>query len=196
MKLFVGICNSQEEMPSQFFWSFTHIMNNYPTQMCRAWQPWDIGRNNYLIREFLKSDADVFIKMDVDQIYPSAYFGVFVPLVKTYKVIGPLIRDRWKDNNYRTLAFKSHKDGLVDFDLEGLNGIQEIPYAHTNLFVMREVLEKIDPPWYEDSWDEYGIKRTKHVDFSYLDKIKNAGYPIHIFLDMKVGHKKSPEYVT
>lgn len=194
MKLFIGICNSQENMPSMFFWSFTHIRSEYPVQLCRGWQPWDIGRNNYLIREFLKSDADVFIKMDIDQVYPSNYFDIFVPLVRRYKVIGPSIRDRFAP--FRQLAFSSWRDGLVDFDTMDLNGVKEIPYAHSNLFITREVLEKIDPPWYEDSWDKYGIKRTKHVDFTYLDKIKDAGYPIYINLDVKVGHKKSPEYVT
>lgn len=197
MKVFIGICNSQDSVLSDFFWSFINIKTKWETEICKGWQPWDIIRNNYLIYKFLKSDADVFVKMDIDQIYPESYFLKLVPLVKEYKVIGPLIKDRDIHNNFMPLAFISHNGcELRKFDINGKSGIVEIPYAHTNLFISREVLEKIPAPWYEVKYSKDGLSRKNHVDFTFLDKIKNAGYSIYIDLDTKVGHRKPPEYVT
>lgn len=197
MKLFIGICNSQDFVPAGFFWTFINLKSNYNVQACRGGQPWDIVRNNYLISKFLKSDADIFIKMDIDQIYPNYYLKRFVPLVEEYKVIGPMIKDRNKGNDHMPLSFSSHNGlELRKYPVKGKKGIVEIPYSHTNLFIKREVLEQIPPPWYKVSYSEDGLYRDKHVDFSFLDKIKDAGYPIYIDLDVTVGHLKQPEYVT
>jgi hypothetical protein len=134
--------------------------------------------------------------MDIDQAYPSTYFERLVPLVERYKVIGPLIKDREKENNHMPLAFVSHsKAALQKFPLAGKTGIIDIPYSHTNLFYSREVLEKIPPPWYEAYQADDGLSRNNHVDFTFLDKIKAAGYPIYIYLDTKVGHQCT-EYIT
>lgn len=191
MKLFIGICNSQREIPHQFFWSFMAIKKFYYCSMAwRSDHPWDVIRNNRIIDKFLKSDCDVLAKMDIDQIYPSEYFGRFMDLVKKYKVIGPLINDRWNQNNYMPLAFESYKGNEFKlFPIAGKTGIHKIPYSHTNLFYAREVLEKIPPPWYEAHMTKDGLDRANHVDYTFLDKIKQAGYPVYIDLDTKVGHK-------
>lgn len=190
MKLFLGICNSQETLSSNFFWSFIHIRNKWEAQAFRATHPWDVIRNNQIIDKFLKSGCDILAKMDIDQVYPSQYFERLVPLVEKYKIIGPLIKDRHMQSGFMPLAFSSH-DGprLHKYSIAGKSGIIEIPYAHTNLFYAREILEKIDPPWYEAEQTEDGLERKNHVDFTFLDKIKKAGYPIYIDLDTRVAHQ-------
>jgi hypothetical protein len=197
MKLFMGVCNSQHEVPAEFFWSVIGIKQICEIVPFRSRHPWDVIRNNVIIDRFLKSDCDILVKMDIDQSYPSNYFERFVPLVEQFKVIGPLIYDRWKTNQYMPLAFKERYNGfmLEKFDLSDCTGIVDIKYAHTNLFYAREVLEKIPPPWYEAVQSKNGLERANHVDYDFIDKIHNAGYPTYIDLSTVVGHQKV-EYET
>lgn len=190
MKLFIGVCNSQDTVPSGFFWTFTGMVNPYQTTLFRSSAPWDVVRNNQIINAFLSSNCDVLAKMDIDQLYPSLYLKHFVELVEQYKVIGPLIKDRDKRSGHMPLTFASHEGlNLRKFPIANLTGIVEIPYAHTNLFYAREVLEKISPPWYEAYATPDGLSRANHVDFTFLDKIKAAGYPIYIDLGLRVAHQ-------
>jgi len=173
----------------KFFWSFINIRNTYPTRYLQGGHPWDVVRNNHIISDFLKSDCDIFVKMDVDQIYPQNFFEAMVPLVDQYKVIGPLIFDRWAQNSFMPLAFDKVNENK--FPLRGCNimkGIHEIPFPHTNLFYAREVVEKLKPPYYEAHLREDGLDRANHVDYTFLQKIKDAGYPIYINSDVVVAH--------
>ncbi len=188
-KLYIGICNSQEAVPSKFFWSFLNIKNVYPTVIRKADHPWDVVRHNMLIDGFLKSDCDVYVQMDIDQEYPSDYFEKMMPLVERYKIIAPVICDRWAHSGYLPLMFSENNfPKLRPLDISGKEGVIETPYAHTNFFCLKEVWEKIPPPWFEAKLRDDGLDRANHVDFDVLDKIKKAGYPIYVNLDVKVKH--------
>lgn len=191
MKLFIGVCNSQQTVLSNFFWSVFTMRQPCPVMASRSNHPWDVIRNNRLIKKFLDSDCDCFAKMDVDQAYPCDYLEKMVPRIEQYKVIGPLIFDRWEQNDYFPLLFSEVKPGneLIPFDMAEKIGIVEVPYAHTNLFYHREVLEAIKPPWYEAYLTEDGLNRANHVDFTFIQKLKDAGYKIYIDLDMVVEHR-------
>ena len=78
---------------------------------------------------------------------------------------------------------------MFPIDIEGKSGVLQVPYAHTNLFYKREVVENVPMPWYEAYMTDDGLNRANHVDFDVLDKIKKAGYPIYIDLDVRVGHQ-------
>jgi len=151
----------------------------------RAVHPWDVIRNNQLIDWFLKSDCDYFVKMDTDQSYPMNYFIDMLPLVEEYKVIGPLIFDRWPAGNFLPLV--NWAEGQV-FDIKGKSGIMEVPYYHTNCFFSREALEAIQPPHYEAYLNEDGLKRANHVDITFMKKFPRAGYKIYANLDVVVNH--------
>ena len=189
-KVFIGICNTQDSVPAGFFWSFIHIQNPYPVMAYRSSHPWDVVRNNVIIDKFLKSDCDILVKMDIDQAYPSDFFTRFVPLVEQCKVIGPLIYDRWPENNFSPLAFDRLSGPYpVAMDISNMSGIVDIMYPHTNLFYSRKVLEEVKPPWYEAYLSKDGLSRSNHVDFSFIDKIHFAGYATYIDLDCVVGHQ-------
>lgn len=191
-RIFIGICNTQDTVPSMFFWSFVNLRTKWPLSAYRSMHPWDVIRNNVIIDKFLKSDCTILAKMDIDQWFPPDYFERLVPLVDEYKVVGPMIYDRWEQNDYTPLAFESRsKNGFIPFDPFKLNGITAIPYPHTNLLYAREVLEKIPPPWYEAYQTTSGLERANHVDYDFLDKIHNVGYDIYIDTDLIVGHKAS-----
>lgn len=188
-KVFIGICNSQPSVPSAFFWSMWDINRcGYPMFLNRASHPWDVVRNNQLIDAFLKSDCDVFVKADIDQKYPVGYLDDMVPLVEKYKVVGPLIYDRWKQNGYMPLLFNSIKNGRLDKWCGEMTGVQQVPYSHTNLFYAREALEGLTRPWYEAHLSEDGLGRANHVDYTFLDKLKKNGYPAYINMDVVVQH--------
>lgn len=187
--MLIGICNSQDWVPTDFFWSFMAIQKTPGMAITRSGHPWDVVRNNQIIKRFLDGGYDYLAKMDVDQVYPQDYFEKLLPLAEKYKVIGPLIHDRWKFNNFAPLMFNKADYGSLEWaSIEGQEGVIEIPYAHTNLIYAREVLENIPAPWYEAHLREDGLDRANHVDFSFLQKIKDAGYKIHIDLDTEVGH--------
>ena len=191
-KIFVGICNTQNSVPSEFFWSFIGIQSKWEVVPYRATHPWDVIRNNSIINKFLLSDCNILAKMDIDQKYPSDYFTRLVPLVEKHKVVGPLIYDRWNQNKFMPLAFSEfHNEWpmLKPIDIKGHTGLMEVPYPHTNLFYHREVIEKIDPPWYEAYLSYNGLVRQNHVDYTFIDKIHKAGYDITIDLDCVVGHQ-------
>lgn len=190
MKIMLGICNSQEHVHSTFFWSFIKLQKgNYEIVPYQSGHPWDVVRNNQMIKVFLQSDCDIFVKMDVDQIYPADYLIKMIPLVEKHKIIGPLILDRHEQNGFIPLAFENKEYGkLRRYELGGKTGIIDIPYSHTNLFYSREVLEKIPMPCYEAHLSADGLDRANHVDYQFLDKIKKAGYPIYINMGCVVKH--------
>ena len=128
------------------------------------------------------------VKMDIDQKYSRGFLEKMVPLVEKYKVIGPLIYNKWRKKGYFPLMHTKNLFPLISEPIRFCTGIQEIPYAHSNLFFAREVLESIDPPWYEGHFNEKRTGRTKDVDFTFIDKVKDAGYPIYINADMEVKH--------
>jgi SAM-dependent methyltransferase len=161
-----------------------------PVQVFRASHPWDVIRNNQIISTFLKSGADYLVKMDIDQTYPKNYFEVMVPLLEKHDVIGPMIFDRWKKNNYMPLCPSVTPDSPYPFSSphDGKTGIQEVPYLHTNCFYNRRVLEAIPPPWYEAFMSPDGLRRANHVDYDFMKKITDAGFKVHANNDMVVKH--------
>jgi len=195
MKVFVGICNTQDIVPSGFFWSFVRIKHVCPMMIFRAVHAWDVVRNNDIIKTFLDSDCDILAKMDIDQMYPLDYFERLIPLCLEHKVAGPLILDRWEQNEYMPLAFdKVNKDKFPvhKMNLSCLEGqVVPVPFPHTNLLYHREVLEKIPPPWYEAYLTPDGLERANHVDYSFIEKIRLAGYGVMIDLGCKVGHMET-----
>jgi hypothetical protein len=190
-RLFVAVCNSQEIVQADMMWSLLSnlIFTEYEVQVYRAGHPWDVVRNNQAIHSFLKSNMNIFVKMDVDQTYPPDYFVKMVPLVERHKVIGPVIYDRHASNDYKPLCF-SQKENLLDhwIDISGCTGVMGYPYTHTNNFYAREVLEKCERPWYQAYLREDGLERDNHVDYDFLDRIKDMGYAINLNQDVVVKH--------
>ena len=188
-KIFIGVCNSQEQMASDFFWSMMGQVDFVAQPMfARARHPWDIIRNNQLIDWFLKTDCDYFTKTDVDQAYPMDYFKCMVPLIEEYKVIGPLLFDRPHTGDFMPLVNWMEGGQKNHYDITGKTGILEVPYLHTNCFFHREVLEKIPKPWYEAQATADGLSRAIHVDASFMKKIPKIGYKIYVNFDVVVEH--------
>jgi hypothetical protein len=153
----------------------------------RGGHPWDVVRNNQGIDAFLHAlDYDIMVKCDVDQWYPENYFLDMVPLVKDYPVIGPVIYDRQQRTSFAPLVVDEPFGKFIPID--GHSGIHKFPYTHTNNFYARVALEQVAPPWYEAHLSEDGLSRANHVDYDFLDKIRDAGYDIYTNCDITVEH--------
>lgn len=155
------------------------VGTKYRWMIARGGHPWDIIRNNRLIKSFLDSEANIFVKMDADQIYPADYFKTMVPLVEECGVVGPLIMDRQEQSGFMPLAFDSHDNTRIHrndirWDVLDEDKLMKVPYTHTNNFYDKRVLEQISPPWYEAYADAQGLDRANHVDFNFLDKIRKV----------------------
>lgn len=188
--LFVATCNSQPWVYADYVWSVFGNLLNYGGKiaMYRSDYPRTRIRNNRAITDFLASGMDVMVKMDIDQEYPEDYFRIMAPLVAEYKVIGPEIYDRWRGNGYGILAFGDKEDLSSWIDCSDEVGIKAYPYTHTNNFYAREVLEAIEPPYYESAITPDGLNKANHTDYDFLDKIKAAGYQIYLNHSIEVNH--------
>lgn len=182
-KLFIGVPNSQPVVPSLFFWSVMGIRPIIPSVLKRAGQSTSAIRNNVLIRTFLDSDCDYYIKLDVDQTYPPNYFTAMIPLLEEYKCIGPLIFDRWQESKFVPLVWEQPARKTV-----AKTGIEEVPFLHSNCFFHREVLEAISPPWFDVAITRDGLNKTFHGDRHFMGKVPEAGYKIYVNYDVVVKH--------
>jgi hypothetical protein len=187
-KVFIGVANSQEFVPAYFHWGWEKMVKPYEYTMERFDHSDCFIRNNQMIEAFLESDYDVMVKMDIDQKYSRGFLEKMVPLVEKYKAIGPLIHNKWRKKGYFPLMHMSNSFPYVSVPIPFRSGIVEVPYSHSNLFLAREVLEKIDPPWYEGHFNAKGTGRTSDVDYTFIDKIKAAGYPVYINTDIEAKH--------
>ena len=192
-KLFIGIKNSQDRVPSSFFWSFIYMrpVPGLRVRVERAINSRAPIRHNYLFKTFLDSDCDYFLEMDVDQVYPSCYLSKMVPLINEYKAIAPLIHDRQFADGFMPLVFSDADiNGFTcrPIDIVGKHGIIEVKYCHANIFLDREVVEKIEWPPYPGLLSDDGLQKKQHADFLLNDKIRNAGYKLYVNLDVEVEH--------
>lgn len=187
-RLFVGICNSQDYVPSDFFWSLIGQVSfgGMPTMFRRFMSSSTSIRNNRLIREFIDSGYEYLARLDIDQIYPRDYFKVMIPLVEKYGAIGPLIHDRMMSNDFIPLVnwldkFPEHPD------VYNMSGIIEVPYSHTNGFFHRDVLKDLPRPYFEEKLIKEGLGR-ENMDRAFTEKITKAGHKLYVNLDMVVKH--------
>jgi hypothetical protein len=150
-------------------------------------------RNNKMIGEFLKSDSDILVKMDIDHKYRKNYLTVMVPLVEKYRMIGPLIYSKRRRNFYSPLLYDEdiypRKRLSTDWSKRTPeNGILEIYYAHTNLFYHREVFKNVEPPWYEAKYSKDCCGYKINRDFSFIEKLIKQGFKTYINMNMVVSH--------
>jgi hypothetical protein len=190
IKLFIAVPNSQDFVPSRFHWSWDKM--DKPVDFVRERFDHSYGcvRLNQAVDKFLKSDCDTLTFMDIDQEYPRNYLRAMLHLAEKYPVIGPLIYNKWRWNNFPPLMCSENKYPFMSPPILGMEntGVQEVPYAHNNMFYAREVLEKIEPPWFDLNLNETGTARADSGDFRFNDKVKAAGYKIYVNTDIIVQH--------
>jgi GT2 family glycosyltransferase len=67
------------------------------------------------------------------------------------------------------------------------DGIEEVHMVATGcMMIQREILEKMDPPWFEDRF--WGPFISDDVIF--CERLRNQGTPIYVHWDVKCSHRK------
>lgn len=136
---------------------------------------------NLIVRGFLKSSADWLLTIDSDVCPPLNIFD----LTKDGKKIIAPINFVWKPNGLSPLLSKKVKDGrgYIITDPEAANSKENLVEVDgtgtTCLFIHREVLEKMEPPYFMFGYDEQGAINLGE-DYSFCQKAKELGYGIWI----------------
>lgn len=191
-RIFVATGNSQPWCYSDYMWTMMREVAVYPgkVDLFRMTHSKPDIRNNRGVKAFLQSDADILVRMDLDQSYPDDFLVTMVPLVQEYKIIGPEIYDRWEQNDHRILCFSDYKPTPWDhwIDCTDASGIKAYPYTHTNNLYAREAVESVPLPWWNNPLTEDGCDQQNHPDFELLDKFREYGYPTYLNHNVEVYH--------
>lgn len=139
------------------------------------------GARNTLVSMALESGADWLWFMDDDHAFPPSMLERLishdVPLVtpicltRIYPFAPVSYVEKIGPNKYLPIPFSdSPTDGLVEIQAGGCAG----------MLIRREVLEAIEPPWFEYT--------DRSEDIVYCEKVKAAGFPIYADLGSRLGH--------
>lgn len=136
---------------------------------------------NLICRAFLKSNADWLMTIDSD-VSPS--LDILDILDTDKKIIAP-INFVWKSWGLAPLLSTSNPDGrgYIVTDPKVANSPERIVEVDgtgtTCLFINREVIEKMKPPYFMFGYDEEG-RINLGEDYSFCQKAKELGYKIWI----------------
>ncbi len=152
---------------------------------------WKLGVNiaynyNDMIRT-MRPDAEWIWFMGDDHLFDP---DTLIKLLKhDVDVIFPLCLRRQAP--FQPVIHTSAKEGYrrVDFDMldgkSGLIDITDYTVGNAGMLIKRHVFEKIPPPWYEDG---RAHPETGGSDLYLCEKIRAAGFKMHMDLDTQIGH--------
>lgn len=140
-----------------------------------------VGGQNSLVEITLNENYDWIWIMGDDHAFPANVLTKLlshdVPLVvpvclRRSPPYTPVVyTERVGESSYRPLDLtNTPNEGLIEIEVAGSAG----------LLVRREVLEAMEPPWFE--WTPLS------EDFVFIEKAKAAGFPIYCDLSARIGH--------
>jgi GT2 family glycosyltransferase len=147
---------------------------------------------NELCRKALESGYTHLLMMDTDQVYqPDTISRLLanrhLPVVcgkvhRRYPPFDPILY-RWNEDRTRYL----HVD---DEEWIGKSGLVNVDATGCGCFLLDvEVLLNLEYPWFKqevvEETDEYKVTGE---DVYFWSKMRSAGYPIHVDLDVKIAH--------
>lgn len=139
------------------------------------------GARNSLVRMVLESEAEWLWFMDDDHAFPPNLLLRLlqhdVPLVtpicltRIYPFPPVSYAEKIGENVYLPIPLQDQPtDGLIEIQAGGCAG----------MLIRREVLEAVDPPWFEYT--------DRSEDVIFCEKTKAAGFPIYADLGARLGH--------
>jgi len=139
-----------------------------------------VHNRNLICREFLKGDCDWLMTVDSD-VCPS--LDILKVLDNGKKIIAP-INFVWKPWGLAPLlSKKAEEHGYIVTDPDAANSpdrVVEVDATGTTcLFIHREVIEKMESPWFLFEYDKEG-KISLGEDYYFCQKAKKLGYGIWI----------------
>lgn len=145
------------------------------------------ANRNALVEQTLATDAQWLLMLDDDHTFDRR---LLINLLDRHvDVVGALALARkppyfvcaFRETNSRT--GKSLGVSLQDLRFE----LQEVAAVGTGaMLIRREVLEAIEPPWFEVAFDERGVNVSEDVTF--CEKARKAGYKVWLDATQSLGH--------
>jgi len=196
VKVCIGLCNSQEYVPADFFWNFLSVMKPTGCTVIRGQSRFKAAALNGIVREAHRWKAEKIIFMDIDQTFPvdaiPRLLSHNLPVVsgvthiKTYPFspIAGWLKDGhgvnkngkiWK---YDYVPFEETEDYLIEVDFTSVGC----------LLVDMEVFNKIYFPCFKEEWNEERGDRERGHDIIFCESVRNAGYQVYLDTLVQCGH--------
>lgn len=182
----IGVVAQETARFSMFAASMTGMEPPFGTEVV-----WRFGHHiaqstNALIDAMYERDADwLWIMGDDHAFSPGLLLGL---LDRDVEIVAPLCLMR--NPPYRPVAFDFAPDendsvrvNLDDHPEGGLIKVKSVGSA--GLLVRREVFDFIPQPWFEAG---RGMTAVVGEDLNFCDKARDAGFDIHVDLDLSLGH--------
>lgn len=196
IKLGIGLCNNQDALSSEFFWSFLGMIKPTNHVVIRGQSRLKAASLNRIVEQAWKWKVDKLLFLDVDQTFEANTIPKLIsrnlPIVSGVSHIRGYpytVAAGWMDGEkavnaegkmwkYDYAPFPDNDDHLVEVDWTGVSC----------LLVDMQVFNKIYFPCFKEQWDDEIGDRTKGHDTLFCAAAKEAGYKIYVDTLVQCGH--------
>jgi len=162
-------------------------------------QPVDANRNK-IVKKFLASNCEWLLMIDADIVPPKDILDMTKhgKKIVSATVLGmkngiphPLIMKMNEENGmYHMVSLDKYKEELRD------DGLIEIDGSGTGcILIHREVLEKMEPPWFRFQYNKFGDVKYSE-DYRFSQRAKEMGYKIYCDTNMPCKHYKKIDLLS
>ncbi|MFW6173710.1 MAG: RNA ligase family protein, partial [Elusimicrobiota bacterium] len=153
-------------------------------------KPEQTNRND-IIKRFLETDYEYLLMLDAD-IVPQKNP---LEMIKCGKDVINVAAPQWHEDDLYWVAMDKVDGGWKPLPVRRRRSLQEVDATgNACMIIRRDVLENIDPPWFDFDYDEYG-KHLNGMEFRFCEKVKEAGYSIWVHFDYMASHFKELDLV-
>lgn len=190
MKLGIGLPLTDVKVHTQFFTSFTCMEKpNFSLYLPQFPGQIDQVRNG-LVRQALAEDCTHLLMMDTDQIYPSNTLTKL--LSHDVDACGVLVHRRYPP--FAPICYRGEVGRYKYVDDEEMFSGDLIPVDATGcgcILYNTKVFRDIPSPWFEIQTKQDGTPVGE--DIAFCQKMRDAGFGIHIDTSIAVGHLTTME---
>lgn len=156
--------------------------------------PVEVNRN-YIVKRFLETDGNILCMIDSDIVPPIDFLSAadldldVLSLSCLNMVTGS--KGREAPHFIYCVADKDEKGDYMGLPPHRMQGIQKVSRVGMGcVFIKREVLEGIEPPWFKQDYDE-DFALTTSEDYYFCDKAAEKGFSIWYDFTHICDHRKN-----
>ncbi len=178
----VGVPSGEQARWTQFVMSLVVLERPKGTRLASVSGTYIQASRNDLARQLLETDGQWLFMVDDDHSFDRS---LLINLLDRHvPVVGAAAVSRKPP--YYVCAYlpgANHAMGLHDFD----GTLVEVDAVGTGaILIRREVLEALDPPWFEVGYDDNGRNISEDVNF--CNRARAAGYSVWLDGTQTIGH--------
>jgi len=186
--------NNDMVMPLAKFLASVKPHPDYETRVRTQYRHPVDGNRNLMIKKFLQEDEDNewLLFVDADTVPP---LNVFDMINHNESIVGGLVCGMAHGVPYPLIMRSGKKDGYrmikpAEEEMDSGNGLIEVDGAGAaTLLIRREVLERMNPPWFKFDYDEWGVSQMSE-DYAFSRQAKSLGYKMWIDPNIQCMHLK------